>query len=226
MPHQCPSVIDKYQRMLLALNANHQPRTVSIASSAAIYGDNTELPKHEDMPPAAKSPYATAKAVNEYYLRLYTECYGLTTVALRYFNVFGPRQDPSSPYSGVISIFSKQISNGEAVTILGDDNQTRDFVNVADIVRANIAAMDKTEKELASRFSVFNIATGQQTSLLALLSLLEKIQVQKVDRSFNDARSGDIRHSRADITRARQSLDYAPKITLKKGLQELLSTNY
>ncbi len=199
---------------------------ITAASSAAVYGDNPELPKHEDMPPAPKSPYATAKAVNEYYLRLYAECYGLTTVALRYFNVFGPRQDPSSPYSGVISIFSKQISNGEAVTIFGDGCQTRDFVNVADVVRANIAAMDKTEQELAGGFSVFNIAAGQQTSLLTLLSLLEKIQEQKVDRSFKAARSGDIRHSGADIARARQSLGYAPQITLEKGLRELLSTNY
>ncbi|MEI7851114.1 MAG: NAD-dependent epimerase/dehydratase family protein [Kiritimatiellales bacterium] len=116
-------------------------KRVVFASSAAVYGDNPELPKREDMLPEPKSPYALAKLTGEYYLKVYAECFGLETVALRYFNVFGPRQDPSSMYSGVISIFSERIKKGLPITIYGDGEQTRDFVNVADVVSANLLAM-------------------------------------------------------------------------------------
>ncbi|MCC7299626.1 MAG: SDR family oxidoreductase [Verrucomicrobia bacterium] len=116
-------------------------KRVVFASSAAVYGDNLELPKRESMLPEPKSPYALAKLTGEYYLKVYAECFGLETVALRYFNVFGPRQDPSSMYSGVISIFSERIKNGLPITLYGDGQQTRDFVNVEDVVQANLLAM-------------------------------------------------------------------------------------
>jgi UDP-glucose 4-epimerase len=178
-------------------------------------------------------------------LKVYAECFGLETVALRYFNVFGPRQDPSSMYSGVISVFSERIKNGLPITIYGDGGQTRDFVSVADVVQANLLAMDvkivkdveivKRKSELnepcngvltfnegSARFNVFNVATGHQTSLLELLDTLEAITGNKVPRSFAAARSGDIRHSAADISRARIILKYNSEIDLKKGLNQLI----
>ena len=239
--------------VLEAARANGVKRVV-FASSAAIYGDNPELPKYEAMLPEPKSPYALAKLTGEYYLKIYAECFGLETVALRYFNVFGPRQDPSSMYSGVISIFSERIMKGLPITIYGDGEQTRDFVNVKDVVAANLLAMTtvkivqdveavKTEgddppltfNEGSARFnersvstsgsaafSIFNIATGSQTSLLQLLDALGEIYETEPDVTFVAARPGDIRHSLADISKARNVLDYDPKVGVKEGLLELM----
>lgn len=202
-------------------------RRVVFASSAAVYGDNPELPKREDMLPEPKSPYALAKLTGEYYLKVYAECFGLETVALRYFNVFGPRQDPSSMYSGVISIFSERIKKGLPITVYGDGEQTRDFVNVADVVQANLLAMGADLKSKAQSlkppFEVLNVATGHQTSLLELLDTLETIAGNKVPRSFSPARAGDIRHSAADISEIRNTLDYQSQVGLKSGLKTLLS---
>lgn len=207
--------------ILEAARANGVKRVV-FASSAAIYGDNPELPKREDMLPAPKSPYALAKLTGEYYLKVYAECYGLETVALRYFNVFGPRQDPSSMYSGVISIFSERIKKGLPVTIYGDGQQTRDFVNVKDVSTANLLAMtaDLKAKSPDSKFSstVFNVATGTQTSLLQMLSVLEQLCGITIERKFAAVRSGDIRHSVADVSKIRNWLAYEPRIELKAGL--------
>ena len=217
-------------------------KRVVFASSAAIYGDNPELPKRENMLPEPKSPYALAKLTGEYYLKVYAECFGLETVALRYFNVFGPRQDPSSMYSGVISIFAERVAKGLPVTIYGDGKQTRDFVNVADVVQANLLAMNVqdvevvkqnpdlnarsvstilTSPESSGRFNVFNVATGKQTSLLDLLKALEQIAGRKVARNFSPSREGDIRHSLAGISKARKILGYRPHMELGGGLREL-----
>ncbi len=216
-------------------------KRVVFASSAAIYGDNPELPKREDMLPEPKSPYALAKLTGEYYLKVYAECFGIETVALRYFNIFGVRQDPSSMYSGVISIFSERIAKGLPITIYGDGQQTRDFVNVRDVVQANLLAMGvsasggsaagrqavKDQKSPATchltpdTFSVFNVATGRQTSLLELVTVLGKICGTKSDVNFSPVRSGDIRHSLADISKTRKALGYAPVIDLKEGLEQL-----
>jgi UDP-glucose 4-epimerase len=207
-------------------------KRIVFASSAAIYGGNPELPKREDMLPEPGSPYALAKLTGEYYLKVYAECFGLETVALRYFNVFGPRQDPSSMYSGVISIFSERIAKGLPITIYGDGQQTRDFINVADVVQANVLAMTAAflkpevsglrSGENACRFAVFNVATGCQTSLLELLDTLEAITGNKVPRSFAPARPGDIRHSLADISKVRNVLGYDPQTELKAGLAQLM----
>jgi UDP-glucose 4-epimerase len=214
---------------------------VVFASSAAVYGDNPELPKREDMLPEPKSPYAMAKLAGEHYLKVYTECYGLETVALRYFNVFGPRQDPSSMYSGVISIFSERIKQTLPITIYGDGQQTRDFVNVRDIVQANLLAMNvevvqtvKLASDLneprngaspsprpPATFSVFNVATGHQTSLLELLDTLEAITGNRVLRSFAPGRSGDIRYSVAAVSKMQKALGYTPAVDLKEGLMQL-----
>lgn len=224
--------------VLEAARVNGVKRVV-FASSSAVYGDNPELPKREGMLPEPKSPYAMAKLAGEYYLKVYAECFGLETVALRYFNVFGPRQDPSSMYSGVISVFSEQIVNGQAITICGDGLQTRDFVNVADVVEANLLAMNvqsvqdvegvKREPDLndlnegSARFNVFNVATGKSTSLLSLLDGLEAIVGQTVERRFMPVRDGDIQHSLADISKVRNVLAYEPRVGLKDGLDELIT---
>jgi len=222
--------------VLEAARANRVKRVV-FASSAAIYGDNPELPKHEEMLPEPKSPYALAKLTGEYYLKTYAECFGLETVALRYFNVFGPRQDPSSMYSGVISIFSERISKGLPIAIYGDGEQTRDFVNVADVVQANVLAMNaqRVKRNLdlnvitpptagsgSARFNVFNVATGRQTSLLDLVSVLGEIFGTAPDVSFSPSRSGDIQHSLAEISKVRNILGYEPSVDLKEGLLGLI----
>lgn len=212
-------------------------RRVVFASSAAVYGDNPELPKREDMLPEPKSPYAMAKLAGEHYLKLYAECYGLETVALRYFNVFGPRQDPSSMYSGVISIFSERIKKGLPITIYGDGSQTRDFVNVKDIVQANLLAMEspvvgsKTLKvECTSHiphptFHILNTATGTSHSLLDLISILGELCGVEPKVTFAPSRSGDIRHSLADISKAWKILGYEPTVELNNGLEDLLHSS-
>jgi len=224
---------------ILEAARQHGVKRVVFASSAAVYGDNPELPKRENMLPEPKSPYALAKLTGEYYLKVYAECFGLETVALRYFNVFGPRQDPSSMYSGVISIFSERIKKGLPITIYGDGEQTRDFVNVADVVQANLLAMttdflatkshENSQKsglnvfdEARGRFNVFNVAAGCLTSLLELLNTLETLTGNKVTLNFSAARPGDIQHSLADISRIREMWGYNPTVTLKDGLGQLI----
>ena len=226
--------------VLEAARANDVKRVV-FASSAAVYGDNPELPKCEDMLPEPKSPYALAKLAGEHYLKVYADCFGLETVALRYFNVFGPRQDPSSMYSGVISIFSERIQKNLPITVYGDGQQTRDFISVADVVQANLLAMQVDSQrsevggqmsegesdfngfnEAGGRFNVFNVAVGRQTSLLKLLSTLENLTGKKTALNFSAARPGDIEHSLAELSKVRNFLNYDPKIDFKDGLQELI----
>jgi len=192
---------------------------VVLASSAAVYGDLPGLPKSEDMPTGPTSPYGLAKLVGEQYARLYRQCYGLPTVALRYFNVYGPRQDPSSPYSGVISIFMDRLLAGDGVTIYGDGEQTRDFVYVADIVRANLLAAS-SPPEAAGQ--VFNVSTGQATTINALWDTLQAIAGGSQPARHADARSGDIRHSVASPERARRVLGYEPSTPLTEGLRRTL----
>lgn len=221
--------------ILEAARVNGVKRVV-FASSAAVYGDNPELPKREEMLPEPKSPYAMAKLAGEHYLKVYAECFGLETVALRYFNVFGPRQDPSSMYSGVISIFSERIKNGLPITIYGDGQQTRDFVSVSDVVQVNLLAMGCQKSDdrgqtsasspmlhapCAQRFVVLNVATARQTSLLELLKTLEALTGNKATVSFSAARSGDIQHSLADISKVRKIFGYEPKVSLSEGLSSL-----
>jgi UDP-glucose 4-epimerase len=205
-------------------------KRVAFASSAAVYGDSPELPKREDMLPEPKSPYALAKLTGEYYLKVYAECFGLETVALRYFNVFGLRQDPSSMYSGVISIFSERIKNGLPITVYGDGGQTRDFVNVADVVQANLLAMGADLKSkaqsLKTSFEALNVATGHQTSLLDLVAVMGEICGKDPAVSFTDARSGDIRHSLADISRSRNFLGCTPVVGLREGLNQLMYPSF
>lgn len=204
--------------VLLAARENRVKR-VAVASSAAVYGNNPALPKREEMKPEPESPYAVAKILKEYYFSIFHKLYGLETVCLRYFNVYGPRQDPSSMYSGVISKFTDNILAGKGITIFGDGLQTRDFVYVKDVVRANLMAM---RSPAAGKGEVFNVASGRSVSLLDLLAALCRIEGREITPVLKEARAGDIRHSSADISRARNGLGYGPRFTLEEGLKNLL----
>jgi UDP-glucose 4-epimerase len=209
-----------YRGTLHVLEAARQrgARRVMFASSAAVYGDLPELPKHEDMPIKPLSPYATDKLASEHACRVYTKLYGLETVALRYFNVFGPRQDPSSPYSGVISIFADCVRQQRQPRIYGDGGQTRDFVYVSDVVEANLrAAISPTAPGKA-----INVATGDTITINALLEAICKIHQQPCEPERLAAREGDIRHSCADISKAGAELDWAPVVNFETGLRKLL----
>jgi UDP-glucose 4-epimerase len=192
-------------------------RKVVLASSSSIYGDTPTLPKTESMSPRPLSPYGVSKLTGEQYSRVFSELYGLKTVALRYFNVFGPRQDPKSVYSAVIPKFITRIMNNESPIIFGDGEQTRDFTYVKDVVQANIRAMESEVQ------GVFNIAYCQQISLNSLASLIMEITGNVVPIIYESPRPGDIRDSLADIRCAQHKLNYKPDYTVKKGLKETIS---
>jgi UDP-glucose 4-epimerase len=205
--------IDGTLNVLIAARDAGVGRVVQ-ASSAAVYGSSPVLPKKEDMLPQPMSPYAVSKLAAEHYARVFLELYGLKTVSLRYFNVFGPKQDPSSEYSGVISRFISAILNDEQPVIYGDGEQTRDFVYVNDVVSANI---------LASRAlpGVYNIACAKSISLNTLVAVIGKILEKPVLPRYESARAGDIKHSLADINRAK-GMGYIPKYDLKEALIETI----
>ncbi len=206
--------VDATFSLLVAAREKNVRRIVYAASSSA-YGDQPTLPKVEKMLPEPLSPYAVAKLVGEYYCQVFTRVYGLETVSLRYFNVFGPRQDPSSHYSGVISRFISALLSGEQPVIYGDGEQSRDFTYVGDVVRANMQAAE-TKKGIGE---VINIANGERTTLNRLLDELKTI-TGKVDvtAEYREPRAGDVRHSLADITRARELLGFEPAVDLQTGL--------
>lgn len=186
------------------------------ASSSSVYGDTPTLPKVETMTPDPMSPYAVTKLTAEHYCRVFSSLYGLPTVALRYFNVFGPRQDPKSQYAAVIPNFITRILAGEPPVINGDGRQTRDFTFVRDVVQANIRAAE------SDAIGVFNIACHKRIDLLALAGLIMDLVGTKVDPIFNQARPGDVRDSLADITRAHAAFGYTPAYTLEQGLSETI----
>jgi UDP-glucose 4-epimerase len=193
-------------------------RRLVFASSAAVYGDAPGLPKHEGMLPTPISPYGLEKLTGEHYLTIFARLYGVETVSLRYFNVFGPRQDPTSAYSGVISIFADRARRGEPLTIFGDGLAYRDFVYVDDVVEANLLAAAAPE----AAGHVFNVARGEKTTLLDLAAMIGRIVGRDLVVRHEAARAGDIAESLADIGRARARLGYAPTVTVKEGLQRLL----
>ncbi|MCM2277070.1 MAG: SDR family oxidoreductase [Oligoflexia bacterium] len=190
-------------------------RRVVFASSSSIYGDSEEMPKLESMAMNPLSPYALQKAAGETYMRLFHKLYGLETVSLRYFNIFGPRQDPNSEYSAVIPKFISALVRGAPITLHGDGEQSRDFTYVENVVDANLAAM---RAPASSCGRMFNIACGEAYSLNHLVNELERISGRRALRQHGPARLGDVRHSLADIGAARESLGYLPKITFEEGL--------
>jgi nucleoside-diphosphate-sugar epimerase len=201
--------------LLLAARDCGVRRLVYAASSSA-YGDQPSLPKVEDMRPEPLSPYAVAKLVGEYYCQVFNRAYSLETVCLRYFNIFGPRQDPSSQYSGVISRFISALMKGQQPVIYGDGEQSRDFTYIANAVDANVRASETNE----GIGEVMNVANGERTTLNQLLDQLKKITGKsEVEPQYRDPRTGDVRHSLADISKARQYLGYEPQVGLDKGLR-------
>jgi nucleoside-diphosphate-sugar epimerase len=204
--------------LLLAARKNNVRRLVYAASSSA-YGDQPRLPKEEGMLPEPLSPYAVAKLVGEYYCQVFTRVYGLETISLRYFNVFGPRQDPGSQYSGVVSRFISALLNDEKPVIYGDGEQSRDFTYIDNVVSANLKAAG-----VSGGFgTVINIANGKRVSLNQLLDQL-KIITSKPDvtADYQKSRLGDVRHSLADISRAREILGYEPQVGLDEGLRRTI----
>jgi UDP-glucose 4-epimerase len=194
-------------------------RRVVFAASAAAYGNDPRLPKREDMLPTPESPYAISKLAGEHYCRVYSTIHGLETVCLRYFNVFGPRQDPASPYSGVISIFAERMRTGRAPIIFGDGKQTRDFVYVQDVAAANMLAC----RVESARGQVYNIGGGHSVDLRQLVQGLNEALGTQIEPEFAAARPGDVRASLADISRARAELGYEPETDLRKGLRQVVT---
>lgn len=194
-------------------------RRVVCASSSSVYGETLELPKRETMTPSPLSPYALSKLALEHYCGVFARVYGLETVALRYFNVYGPRQNPNLQYAAVIPIFIAQMLRGKRCVIYGDGEQTRDFTYVADCVRANLLAC----KAPGASGKVYNIACGRQTSVMELHSRLSSVLRSGLDPLFERARTGDVKHSVADISAAQRDLGFQPQYSLEQGLQETVT---
>ncbi|MEZ6134747.1 MAG: SDR family oxidoreductase [Pirellulaceae bacterium] len=192
-------------------------RVVYAASSSA-YGDRPFTAKRETDLPQVLSPYAAAKLAGELYCQAFYHSFGLETVGLRYFNVFGPRQDPASPYSAVIPLFVTAILSGKPPTVFGDGGQSRDFIFIENVVHGNLLAAETP----AAAGQIFNMAEGRQTSLLQLLDLLSKLLGKSVEPDFQPARPGDVRESLADISLARRVLGYAPQVSLENGLEQTI----
>jgi nucleoside-diphosphate-sugar epimerase len=194
-------------------------RRLVYAASSSAYGDQPTLPKVEEMRPEPLSPYAAAKLVGEYYCQVWSRTYGFETVSLRYFNVFGPRQDPGSQYSGVISRFIDALMTGQAPVIYGDGEQSRDFTYVSNVVDANLRAAETTR----GIGEVFNVANGERITLNALLETLKRVTGKAgAEAEYREPRVGDVRHSLADITRARELLGYEPSVGLEEGLKKTI----
>jgi len=207
--------IDGTLQVLLAARSAKIKRVV-FAGSSSVYGDTEVLPKTEAMPTNPLSPYALQKLMGEMYLQMFTRLYGLETVTTRYFNVFGPRQDPGSPYSGVISLFIKALSDGTQPVIYGDGEQTRDFTYVTNVVDGVLRAAETP----GVGGEVFNVATSSRTSLNQLLATLKKIFGSNVEPIYRESRAGDVRDSQADISKAQQMLGYQPTVGLEEGLRK------
>jgi nucleoside-diphosphate-sugar epimerase len=193
-------------------------RRLVFAGSSSAYGDTPTLPKHEDMPVNPLSPYALQKVVGEQYLRLFTRLYGLETVSIRYFNVFGPRQDPSSPYSGVISVFATALLENRSPCIYGDGEQTRDFTYVANVVDGVLRACEAPN----ANGQIINVATGGRISLNKLFETMRALVAADVQPTYVEPRAGDVRDSQADIRRAREILGYEPLVSFEDGLRTTL----
>jgi len=204
---------------LLVAARDHKVRRVVYAASSSAYGDQPTLPKSEQMLPDPLSPYAVAKLVGEYYCQVFTRVYGLETVSLRYFNVFGPRQDPGSQYSGVVSRFISSLLSNQRPMIYGDGEQSRDFTYIDNVVFANLRAAEA--KDAAGK--VINIANGERITLNQLLAELKELtNKQDVTAEYLEPRVGDVRHSLADISMARKFLGYESKVGLNEGLKRTI----
>lgn len=197
-------------------------KRVVFASSSSIYGDVDVLPKTEDMLPRPLSPYAVSKYSGERYCQVFTKLYGLETVCLRYFNVFGPRQDPASQYSAVIPKFIKTIKSGESPVIFGDGEQSRDFTYIENVVQANLLACEKSDEDITGE--VFNIACGKRVTVNEMVKSIKKLLNSDVEIKYNKQRMGDVKHSLANIGKAQQFLGYRVKVDFNEGLKRLVQS--
>lgn len=191
-----------------------------LSSSSSVYGDTPTLPKREDMTPQPLSPYALTKLAGEHYLRIFHRLYGLKTFSLRYFNVFGPRQNPASQYAAVIPLFIRALLRGEPCTLNGDGQQTRDFTYVDDVVSANLACLHAPD---VAAGNVYNVAWGNRVSLLELAATLGRLLGVSLPPVHRAARPGDVRDSQADATRARMLLGWAPSVPFEEGLRRTVA---
>jgi UDP-glucose 4-epimerase len=192
-------------------------RRVVYAASSSAYGNAPGFPRIETIRPEPLSPYAVAKLTGEYYMRAFTECYGLETVSLRYFNVFGPRQDPKSQYAAAVPLFTTAILEGRSPTVFGDGEQSRDFTYVANVVRANLLAAD-APSEAAGK--VFNVGCGDKVTVNQVIAAINRILGRNVPSVFVPPRAGDVRHSHADISLARKLLGFEPVVSFEDGLRK------
>jgi nucleoside-diphosphate-sugar epimerase len=209
--------VDGTVNVLVAARDAKVKRVVYAASSSA-YGDTPTLPKHEAMKPDPISPYAVAKLASEQYMISFYRCYGLETVCLRYFNIFGPRQDPTSPYSGVLAKFITVMLRGEQPTIFGDGEQSRDFTYIDNAVTANLLACKAPAEHAAGK--VFNAATGRRITLNETFKLLQGLTSYSGQPNYGPERGGDIKHSLADISKAEAALGYKPIVHFEEGLRK------
>jgi nucleoside-diphosphate-sugar epimerase len=193
-------------------------KRVVYAGSSSVYGDTPTLPKHEGMTPNPLSPYALQKLVGEEYCRMFTRLYGLETVTIRYFNVFGPRQDPGSPYSGVISLFATALLESRRPTIYGDGEQTRDFTYVANVVDGVLKACEARD----ANGQTINVATGSRMSLNELLKVMNRLVGTSMEPLRQEPRTGDVKDSQADISKAKSLLGYQPTVSSEEGLKRTL----
>jgi len=197
---------------------NAKVRRVVYAASSSAYGDTPSLPKSEGMIPDPISPYAVAKLAGEHYMTSFYRCYGLETVALRYFNIFGPRQDPFSQYSGVLAKFITQMLNGQQPTIFGDGEQSRDFTYIDNAVSANLLACQAPAEQAAGK--VFNVATARRVTLNETFATLKRLTSYRGNAVYAPERGGDVKHSLADISKAERNLGYKPLVGFEEGLEK------
>ncbi|MDP9170181.1 MAG: SDR family oxidoreductase [Acidobacteriota bacterium] len=195
-------------------------RRVMYAASSSAYGDTLVLPKVETMPTAPRSPYAAQKLMGEYYMSVWSSCFGVETVSLRYFNVYGPRQDPSSPYSGVLSLFMTAVLQQRAPTIFGDGEHSRDFTYVEDVVALNLKAAQAPAAIVSGK--VYNGGNGGRITLNQAWALLQKIEGVDLPAQYGPPREGDVRDSQADTTAAVRDLGHAPQFTFEQGMRATL----
>jgi len=212
--------IDGTVNLLVAARDAKVKRVVYAASSSA-YGDTPTLPKHEAMKPDPISPYAVGKLASEHYMVSFYRCYGLETVCLRYFNVFGPRQDPSSPYSGVLAKFITFMLRGEQPTIFGDGEQSRDFTYIDNVVSGNLLACQAPAHRAAGE--IFNVATGRRITLTETFKALQSLTSYSGQPKYAPERGGDIKHSLADIAKAQSNLGYKPTVDFEEGLRRTVA---
>jgi len=208
--------VDATLNLLIAARAAGVRRVMYAASSAA-YGETPTLPKHEGMLPAPITPYAVAKLACEHYLACFTRVYGLETVSLRYFNVFGPYQDPTSQYSGVLAIFCRKMLAGQQPTIYGDGEQSRDFTYIDNVVAGNLLAAEAPAENVAGK--MMNLATGQRITLNRTFEILKGLTGYNGKPAYQETRAGDIKESLADISRAKAALGYQPSVDFSEGLR-------